>query len=172
MSVQLAFHAQVVPLLHACNVLGLSEPFQHPRTPQSMVLRITGKTPRAEGIPTGMLRCEIDLFDGELFAALSEELLDNINDDLAPDLDTCQALVREVVRQALYQRARKWEQDQWRRVHAEAEGCIEHPCVRHTSPCEVVSIQFSLLGRGISAWIVSKEPHCKNQQPWSHNVIS
>lgn len=77
-----------------------------------------------------MLGCGADLFDGELFTALGEELLDDINDDLAPGLDAREALVGEIVRQALYQRPRKWEQDQRRRVHAEAEGCTEPPRVR------------------------------------------
>lgn len=74
--------------------------------------------------------CKADLLDSELFAALVDEPLDYVNDDLAGCLDAREALVGEVVRQPLYQRPRKWEQDQRRRVHAEAEGCAQHPCVR------------------------------------------
>ena len=74
------------------------------------------------------------LFDGELLAALGQELLDDVDDDLAAGLDAREALVREVVSQTLYQRRGKGQQDERRCVHAKAEGCM-----RHTPSREVVS---------------------------------
>ena len=88
----------------------------------------------------------VHLFDGELLAALGEQLLDDVDDDLAAGLDTRQALVRKMVGQPLYQGGREGEQDQWRRVHAEAERCMHATLVMHGQ-----IIYFYVL-RAIGGW--------------------
>ena len=62
-------------------------------------------------------------------AAVRHQLLDDVDDHLAPPAHRQQALVREAARDQLDEGRREGEQHQERRVHAERERCADRaPC--------------------------------------------
>ncbi len=65
----------------------------------------------------------------DIQAAVSHELFDDVDDNLAALAHSVQALVREVVRDELDQGRRKGEQHQEHGINAEGEGCTD--TVRH-----------------------------------------